>query len=175
MPCIQSSGIIIVLSLSYVLPLLFTQYYIDCWPSGNTWCCRYLHIKGNICTSQHFFWFHVEKGEGVKVVLVHDRAVQVPTFISQALFFLRWVFKVDVYSFLKKLYFQKQCVVTQVSLIYILLNILYSPILSGEWADPGGTAMPGQLVTEPEQAPELHPLTKISLISKRPHGPRIRY
>ena len=47
--------------------------------------------------------------------------------------------------------------------------------LVGKWADPGGTAMPGQLVTEPEQAPELYPLTKISLISKRTHGPRIRY
>ena len=47
--------------------------------------------------------------------------------------------------------------------------------LVGRWADPGGTAMPGQLVTEPEQAPELYPLTKISLISKRTHGPLIRY
>ena len=45
----------------------------------------------------------------------------------------------------------------------------------GKWADPGGTAMPGQPVTEPEQAPELYPLTKISLISKGAHGPRIRY
>ena len=43
----------------------------------------------------------------------------------------------------------------------------------GMWADPGGTAMPGQPVTEPEQAPELYPLTKISLISKGAHGPRI--
>ena len=31
----------------------------------------------------------------------------------------------------------------------------------GKWADPDGTAMSGQPVTEPEQAPELHPLTKI--------------
>ena len=46
---------------------------------------------------------------------------------------------------------------------------------SGEWADPGGTAMPGRLVMRPEQAPEPHPLTKISLISKGTHGPRIRY
>ena len=45
----------------------------------------------------------------------------------------------------------------------------------GKWADPDGTAMSGQPVTEPEQAPELHPLTKISLISKRTHGSRIRY
>ena len=42
--------------------------------------------------------------------------------------------------------------------------------LVGKWADPGGTAMPGQF-----EAPELHPLTKISLISKRAHGPRISY
>ena len=48
-------------------------------------------------------------------------------------------------------------------------------LLLGKWADPGGTAMPGQPVTEPEQAPELHPLTKISLISKGGHAPRIRY
>ena len=47
--------------------------------------------------------------------------------------------------------------------------------LVGKWADPGGTAIPGQPVTEPEQAPELYPLTKISLISKGAHGPRIRY
>ena len=47
--------------------------------------------------------------------------------------------------------------------------------LVGKWADPDGTAMSGQPVTEPEQAPELHPLTKISLISKRTHGSRIRY
>ena len=48
-------------------------------------------------------------------------------------------------------------------------------VLVGKWADPGGTAMPGQPVTRPEQAPEPHPLAKISLISKRTHGPRIRY
>jgi hypothetical protein len=34
--------------------------------------------------------------------------------------------------------------------------------------------MPGQLVIEPEQAPELHPLAKISLISKKAHGPKRR-
>ena len=45
--------------------------------------------------------------------------------------------------------------------------------LAGKWAGPGGTAMPGQPVTEPEQAPELYPLLKISLILKRTHGPRI--
>ena len=42
--------------------------------------------------------------------------------------------------------------------------------LAGKWAGPGGTAMPGQPVTEPEQAPELYPLLKISLISKGGHG-----
>ena len=47
--------------------------------------------------------------------------------------------------------------------------------LEGQWADPGGSAIPGQPVTEPEQAPELYPLTKISLISKGGHAPRIRY
>ena len=36
----------------------------------------------------------------------------------------------------------------------------------GKWADPGGTAIPGQPMTRPEQAPEPHPLTKISLISR---------
>ena len=48
-------------------------------------------------------------------------------------------------------------------------------MLVGKWADPGGTAMPGQPATRPEQAPEPHPLAKISLISKGAHGPRIRY
>ena len=47
--------------------------------------------------------------------------------------------------------------------------------LMGKWADPGDTAMPGRPVTKPEQAPELHPLSKISLISKEALGPRIRY
>ena len=47
--------------------------------------------------------------------------------------------------------------------------------LVGKWADPDGTAMSGQPVTESEQAPDLHPLSKISLISKRTHGSRIRY
>ena len=45
----------------------------------------------------------------------------------------------------------------------------------GMWAGPGGTTMPGQPLTESEQAPELYPLAKISLISKRTHGSRIRY
>ena len=54
-------------------------------------------------------------------------------------------------------------------------NAGYLQELVGKWADPGGTAMPGQPVTRPEQAPEPHPLAKISLISKGAHGPRIRY
>ena len=53
--------------------------------------------------------------------------------------------------------------------------ILSLSCLLGKWADPGGTAIPGQPVTKSEQAPVLHPLTKISLISKGAHGPRIRY
>ena len=48
-------------------------------------------------------------------------------------------------------------------------------VLVGKWADPGGTAMPGQPLTESEQAPKLYPLIKISLISKGGHAPRIRY
>ena len=44
-----------------------------------------------------------------------------------------------------------------------------------KWGVPSGTAMLGQPVTRPEQAPEPYPLSKISLISKRTHGSRIRY
>ena len=40
----------------------------------------------------------------------------------------------------------------------------------GKWADPSDTAMLGQPVTMPEQAPEHYPLSKISLISKGAHG-----
>ena len=47
--------------------------------------------------------------------------------------------------------------------------------VSGEEADPSGTAMLGQPMTGPEQAPEPYPLTKICLISKGVHDPRIRY
>jgi len=36
----------------------------------------------------------------------------------------------------------------------------------GKWANPSGTAILGQPMIKPEQAPELHPLSKISLISK---------
>ena len=45
----------------------------------------------------------------------------------------------------------------------------------GKWADPSDTAILGQPMNKSEQAPELIPLAKISLISKGPHGPRIRY
>ena len=45
----------------------------------------------------------------------------------------------------------------------------------GLCAGPSSTARLGRHLTESEQAPELYPLTKISLISKRTHGPRIRY
>ena len=48
-------------------------------------------------------------------------------------------------------------------------------LLVGMCADPGGTAMPGQHVIVPEQAPEHHPLAKMSLISMEEHVPRIRY
>ena len=51
-------------------------------------------------------------------------------------------------------------------------------ISKGYWGSgpiPGGTAIPGQPVTRLEQAPSPHPLTKMSLISKGTHGPRIRY
>ena len=62
------------------------------------------------------------------------------------------------------------------SFIHILLEAQTICIwLVGMWAGPGGTAIPGQPVTEPEQAPELYPLVKISLISKGGHAPRIRY
>ena len=37
----------------------------------------------------------------------------------------------------------------------------------GQWANPSGTAMLGQPVTKPEQAPELHPLTKIRELSQQ--------
>lgn len=42
--------------------------------------------------------------------------------------------------------------------ILIYHCIVYSP--QGEWADPGGTAIPGQPVEEPEQAPVSPPSSK---------------
>ena len=58
-------------------------------------------------------------------------------------------------------------------------NINYDDIQCWElllkWAGPSGTARLGQPTTKPEQAPELHPLSKISLISKGAHGTHIRY
>ncbi len=54
--------------------------------------------------------------------------------------------------------------------------IEWSSFISGDkWADPGGTAIPGQPLIRLEQAPSPYPLTKMSLISKGTHGPRIRY
>ena len=52
---------------------------------------------------------------------------------------------------------------------------LYTLVKWGSGPIPGGTAMPGQPVTRLEQAPKPHPLTKICLISKGTHCPRIRY
>ena len=40
----------------------------------------------------------------------------------------------------------------------VLILISFSP--RGEWADPGGTAIPGQPVARAEQAPDISPLTK---------------
>ena len=40
----------------------------------------------------------------------------------------------------------------------ILLLFDFSP--REEWADPGGTAIPGQPVARAEQAPDISPLTK---------------
>lgn len=58
--------------------------------------------------------------------------------------------------------------------VHIISQIIL--VLSGvQWANPGGTAIPGQPMTEPEQAPELYPLAKISLISKGGHASHIRY
>ena len=63
--------------------------------------------------------------------------------------------------------------------LMLLLSIFYFVVdlesLVGKWADPGGTAIPGQPVTEPEKALGTVSLTKTSLISKGTHGPRIRY
>ena len=39
-----------------------------------------------------------------------------------------------------------------------LMVYLYTPL--GEWADPGGTAIPGQPVEGSEQAPETPPMCK---------------
>ena len=50
-------------------------------------------------------------------------------------------------------------------MVFFLLLSLFSFL-----ADPSDTAMLGQPVTMPEQAPEHYPLSKISLISKGAHG-----
>ena len=38
--------------------------------------------------------------------------------------------------------------------------IVYFLSLKGNWADPGGTARPGQPVVRAEQAPDISPLSK---------------
>ena len=40
------------------------------------------------------------------------------------------------------------------------MYVRFATFLIGDWANPDGTAMPGKLATKPEQAPEIHPLTK---------------
>ena len=59
-------------------------------------------------------------------------------------------------------------------LILMQLVLFYFNFL-GKWATPSGTAMLGQPMIKLEQAPSLHPLTKMSLISKEAHGFHIRY
>ena len=63
------------------------------------------------------------------------------------------------------------CIAQQVVLLKLSPTSLMScslwSWLVGQWAFPGGTAIPGRPMTEPEQAPEPYPLTKISLISRR--------
>ena len=41
----------------------------------------------------------------------------------------------------------------------VFLYFVFKPP-RGEWADPGGTAIPGQPVEKPEQAPESTPMSK---------------
>ena len=53
--------------------------------------------------------------------------------------------------------------------------VLFDFNFLGKWATPSGTAMLGQPMIKLEQAPSLHPLTKMSLISKEAHGFHIRY
>ena len=53
------------------------------------------------------------------------------------------------------------------AMMSIIHNGGYLQELVGKWADPGGTAMPGQPVTRPEQAPGPYPLAKISLINMK--------
>ena len=40
----------------------------------------------------------------------------------------------------------------------LIFDLLFSP--KGEWADPGGTAIPGQPVAKVEQAPDTSPRFK---------------
>ena len=45
------------------------------------------------------------------------------------------------------------------SKVFILLCLLFIPP-EGKWADPGGTAIPGQPVARAEQAPDISPVSK---------------
>ena len=60
-------------------------------------------------------------------------------------------------------------------LINMVSTLISFSVSGDQWANPSGTAMLGQPMIKPEQAPKLHPLLKISLISKKAHGLRIRY
>ena len=80
------------------------------------------------------------------------------------------------------LYFHVSC--HEISISFILKSTLLATslvfhrskfMIGGKWADPGGTAIPGQPMMKVEQAPTLRPRSKMRLISKRTHGPRIRY
>ena len=49
----------------------------------------------------------------------------------------------------------------------LLYNIIFSP--NWEWATPGGTAIPGQPVEKPEQAPVSLPSSKNQFNIEVPH------
>ena len=78
-------------------------------------------------------------------------------------------------TLVEKYIYTMPCTVHECGRIYHPTFPYYSIVWVGKWANPSGTAMLGQPVTKLEQAPSLHPLTKMSLISKGAHGPRIRY
>ena len=82
---------------------------------------------------------------------------------------------VSKYFFLTIIFWQVQLIQNGLERSQMKLLVSCQEGLVGKWADPSGTAILGQPVTKPEQAPQLHPLSKISLISKGTHGPRIRY
>ena len=78
-------------------------------------------------------------------------------------------------TLVEKYIYTMPCTVHECGRIYHPTFPYYSIVWVGKWANPSGTAMLGQPVTKLEQAPSLHPLTKMSLISKGAHGSRIRY